>query len=75
MEIDDDATAFGQRLRAAGLTVDVSRDGLRVALHDDAVYDVIRDVAAELETPLARLELLAEQSGEISFALPIRRTR
>lgn len=57
LELDDDVPAFAQRLRDAGLDVEGSGHELRVALTDDRAYDIIRDTAADLEAPLARMEL------------------
>lgn len=57
LELDDDVPAFAERLRAAGLEVDGGGHTLHVVLHGDGVYDVIRDVAADLQAPLARMEV------------------
>ena len=56
VELDDDVPAFADRLRSAGLEVEGSGHTLHVAVRD-GVYDTIRDVAADLGAPLARMEL------------------
>jgi ABC-2 type transport system ATP-binding protein len=53
IELDDDATGFVGRLRAAGLDVRITAEGLIVALANDAIYDIIRDVAIDLDAPIA----------------------
>src|SRR5438067_2147700 len=65
LEIDDDVPAFADRLRAHGLVVDGDGHELRVALRDDTTFDVIRDVAAELEAPLARMEITRHRLEEL----------
>ena len=65
IELDDDATAFIGRLRAAGLDVRVTAEGLIVALASDATYDIIRDAAIDLDAPIARMELDRHHVGEL----------
>jgi len=65
LELDDDATAFIGRLRGAGLEVRVTDAGLLVALTDDRAYDIIRDVSAELDVPVARIELDRHHLGDL----------
>jgi ABC-2 type transport system ATP-binding protein len=65
LELDDDGTVFVDRLRGAGLDVRLSDGALLVALASDAAYDVIRDIAAELDTPIARMELDRHHVGEL----------
>ena len=50
---------------ARGLTVDTHGSELRVALRDESVYDVVRDVAAQLEVPLARMEVARHRLEEL----------
>jgi ABC-2 type transport system ATP-binding protein len=69
VELDDDASEFIGRLRGAGLEVQVTADGLLVALTNDRTYDVIRDVAAELDAPIARMELDRHHLGDL-FSAP-----
>jgi|SRR5687767_5574058 ABC-2 type transport system ATP-binding protein len=65
IETEDEVPAFAATLRQRGL--DVEGDGLqlRVALADDATYDVIRDVAADLGAPLARMEMARHKLEEL----------
>src|SRR4051812_48611796 len=49
LELDDDVPEFAAGLRERGLTVEGNGHELRVALVDDATYDIVRDLAAELE--------------------------
>jgi ABC-2 type transport system ATP-binding protein len=65
LELDDDATDFIARLRSAGLDVQLADGALLVALASDAAYDVIRDIAAELDAPIARMELDRHHVGEL----------
>lgn len=67
VEVDDGADEFAVRLRASGLEVQAAAGGREflVALEDDAGYDVIRDVAAELGVPLARVELQRHNLGDL----------
>ena len=68
IEVDEDETAsqaLAERLGAHGLAVTRSRVTLRVTLDDDGAYDIVRDAAADLAIPLARLELQRHQLGEL----------
>jgi ABC-2 type transport system ATP-binding protein len=65
LEVDDDSSAFAERLRGAGLAVQSSNNDLIVALSDDRTYDLIRDVAADLDVPLARMELDRHHVGDL----------
>jgi ABC-2 type transport system ATP-binding protein len=65
VELDDEAGAFAGSLRRAGLEVEVTPEGLLVALKGDATYDVIRDTAVELDAPIARLELDRHHLGDL----------
>ncbi len=65
VETDDEPESFAARLRAAGLDVEASDHGLRVALEGDRTYDVIRDVAADLGLALSRVELLRHNLGDL----------
>lgn len=56
LETDEEMPELADRLRARGLEVSGAGVRLRVTLADDATYDVVRDVAAELNAPLARME-------------------
>jgi ABC-2 type transport system ATP-binding protein len=56
VELDDDASALGARLVAAGMAVRTDGRSAFVELVDTAGYDAIRDAAAELEVGLVRIE-------------------
>jgi ABC-2 type transport system ATP-binding protein len=65
LELDDEMPAFIERLRNAGLDVEGKGMDLRVALRDEDVYDVVRDAAADLNVPLARLEIVRHRLEEL----------
>lgn len=65
VELDDDATAFAGRLRGAGLDVQVTPDGLLIALTGDRAFDVIRDAAVELDVPIVRIEVDRHHLGDL----------
>jgi ABC-2 type transport system ATP-binding protein len=65
LELDDDATALIARLRDSGLDVQVTAEGLLIALKGDATFDIIRDAAAELDAPIARMELDRHHVGDL----------
>ena len=65
LELDDDVPEFAPMLRTRGLDVEVSTHELRVALTNDAVYDVVRDAAADLAAPLARMEIVRHRLEEL----------
>jgi ABC-2 type transport system ATP-binding protein len=65
LETDDDVPEFATRLRARGLDVTGSGLHLRVGIKDDATYDVVRDVAADVGAPLARMELSRHKLEEL----------
>jgi ABC-2 type transport system ATP-binding protein len=65
LELDDDATPFIERLRGAGLDVQRTPDGLLVALTSDAVYDTVRDASADLDAPVARIEVTRNHVGDL----------
>jgi len=56
VELDDDASALGGRLAQAGLAQRTDGRSVFVELSDDAGYDTIRDVAAELGVGVVRIE-------------------
>jgi ABC-2 type transport system ATP-binding protein len=71
LEVDDGAPAFAAQLRARGLGVEAhGGTELRVDLGDDSVYDIIRDVAADLSVPLARMEVTRHRLEEL-FRTPV----
>lgn len=57
IEVDDDDRRFVERLRSMGLEVEEHGMVISVAMKDDGVYDLVRDAAAELDAPLARMEV------------------
>jgi ABC-2 type transport system ATP-binding protein len=65
VETEDEVPAFASTLRQRGLDVEGEGLQLRVALADDATYDVIRDVAADLGAPLARMEMARHKLEEL----------
>jgi len=65
LELDDDVPELPTRLRAKGLTVNGSGVTFRVDVQNEGTYDVIRDVAADLKAPIARLELARHKLDEL----------
>lgn len=65
VEIDGDAQAFADRLAAAGAVVARNETGLSVRHSDDAVFDVIRDTAADLDVALRGLRLQARSLEDV----------
>ena len=65
LELDDDVPEFAARLRAEGLDVEGAGHELRVGIRDDATYDIVRDIAAELEAPIARMEVKRHRLEEL----------
>jgi ABC-2 type transport system ATP-binding protein len=71
LEMDDDVPEFAARLRTEGLDVEESGHELRVALRDEATYDIVRDIAAELEAPIARMEVKRHRLEELFRDAPL----
>ena len=65
LELDDDIPEFAAALRARGLEVDGSLHELRVTVRDESTYDVVRDLAADLEAPIARMEITRHRLEEL----------
>jgi ABC-2 type transport system ATP-binding protein len=65
LELDDDVPEFAARLRAEGLDVEGNGHELRVGIRDEATYDIVRDIAAELEAPIARMEVKRHRLEEL----------
>ncbi len=65
LELDDDVPQFAEQLRARGLEVEGSVLRLHVTLRGDETYDTIRDVAADLGAPLARMEVARHKLEEL----------
>lgn len=57
VEIDGDAGAFAERLAGAGLAVSRRGSELAIEHRDDAVFDLIRDTAADLGVAMRSLHL------------------
>ena len=56
---------FAAALTARGLEVETVGAELHVRLRDDAVFDVVRDVAASLAAPLSRMEISRHRLEEL----------
>jgi ABC-2 type transport system ATP-binding protein len=65
IDVDDGIDTFAARLRERGLDIERTGPGIAVVVVDDACYDIIRDVAAELATPVARIELQRRSVDEL----------
>jgi ABC-2 type transport system ATP-binding protein len=65
VELDDEATEFVGRLRSAGLEVQSTGDGVLIAMTDDRAYDFIRDVAADMDAPISRIEVERHHLGDL----------
>jgi ABC-2 type transport system ATP-binding protein len=65
VELDDESPELAATLRSRGLDVDGGATLLRVTLRDDSTYDVIRDTAAELGAPIARMHLTRHKLEEL----------
>jgi ABC-2 type transport system ATP-binding protein len=65
LELDDDVPAFANRLRAAGLEVAGHGYELSLSLVGDSIYDTVRDIAAEMEVPIARMEVTRHKLQEL----------
>lgn len=65
LELDDEAPAFADRLRTAGLDVVTHGHELHVAVAGDDMYDTVRDIAAELEVPIGRMEVTRHRLQEL----------
>jgi ABC-2 type transport system ATP-binding protein len=65
LELDDDIPAFADRLRAAGLAVAGHGYELQLDLAGDSMYDTVRDIAAEMDVPIARMEVTRHKLQEL----------
>jgi len=65
LELDADVPEFAAALRARGLEVEGNLHELRVTVRDESTYDVVRDLAADLEAPIARMEITRHRLEEL----------
>src|SRR5678816_1183290 len=65
VELDDEIPELAAALRSRGLDVDGSATLLRITVRDDSTYDLIRDAAAELGAPIARMQLTRHKLEEL----------
>jgi ABC-2 type transport system ATP-binding protein len=65
VELDDEIPELAAALRSRGLDVDGGATLLRITVRDDSTYDVIRDAAAELGAPIARMQLTRHKLEEL----------
>jgi ABC-2 type transport system ATP-binding protein len=65
VEIDREVEAFASRLAAAGLTVSRQGSSLGVEHRDDAVFDLIRDTAADLDVAVRGLHVATRSLEEV----------
>ncbi len=70
LELDDEVPGFAERLRRAGLDVVAHGCELHVAVAGDEMYDIVRDIAAELEAPIGRMEVTRHKLQELFTAAP-----
>src|SRR4051812_1788570 len=65
LELDDEVPAFADRLRRAGLEVTAHGYELHLVVAGDEIYDTVRDIAAELEVPIGRMEVTRHRLQEL----------
>jgi ABC-2 type transport system ATP-binding protein len=65
LELDDEVPGFAERLRQAGLQVETSGFEIHIAARDDAMYDIVRDIAADMEAPIGRMEVSRHRLQEL----------
>jgi ABC-2 type transport system ATP-binding protein len=65
LELDDEVPAFADRLRRAGLEVVSHGYELHISVAGDDMYDTVRDIAAELEVPIGRMEVTRHKLQEL----------
>jgi ABC-2 type transport system ATP-binding protein len=65
VELDDESPELVSTLRSRGLDVDGGETLLRITVRDNSTYDVIRDAAAELGAPIARMQLTRHKLEEL----------
>ncbi len=70
VEVDDGAERFEVELRLRGVSVQRKGYEMLIDVADDTTYDIIRDVAADLEVPIARIEPQHQRLGDL-FRSPV----
>ena len=65
VELDDEAPEFAGHLRNAGLEVESHGYELHIAVGGDEMYDIVRDLAADHEVPIARMEVTRHRLQEL----------
>jgi ABC-2 type transport system ATP-binding protein len=65
LELDEEVPAFADRLRAAGLQVEGHGYELQLAIAGDDMYDIVRDIAADMEVPIGRMEISRHRLQEL----------
>ena len=65
LELDGDIPQFAAALRDRGLEVEGNGHELRVGVRDESTYDLVRDLAADLEAPIARMEITRHRLEEL----------
>jgi ABC-2 type transport system ATP-binding protein len=65
VEVDDGAEQLAASLATQGVAVTTHGQLLRLDAEDEGVFDIVRDAAAALDIPIARLELERHQLGEL----------
>jgi ABC-2 type transport system ATP-binding protein len=65
LELDDEVPSFADHLRRAGLEVESHGYELHIVVAGDEMYDTVRDIAAELEVPIGRMEVTRHRLQEL----------
>jgi len=65
LEVDDEVPGFADRLRGAGLEVESHGHELHLVLAGDSMYDTVRDIAADMEVPVSRMEVTRHKLQEL----------
>ena len=71
VQVDDDPAPLAARLAGAGLQVRVDGQDLLVVVDDLAIYDTVRDAAADLGLGLARIEPLRRSLEDLFRDEPV----
>jgi ABC-2 type transport system ATP-binding protein len=65
IELDEEMPAFADRLRRAGVAVEAHGYEVHLAITGDDLYDTVRDIAADLEAPIGRMEVTRHRLQEL----------